>query len=177
MSYQRTKTPICLVAFALIGALAGLLAQPATAQNMERFQAGTLVCKGSGGWGAIFTSKKEFDCTFAKLDSNVRGTYKGVIERFGLDIGVTGDTALVWLVFGPEGKIGDNYSPGSLAGTYGGIGAEVSLGVGLGANALLGRGESSFALQPVSVQVQTGISVAAGVETLKLEYVGPLQDS
>jgi hypothetical protein len=97
-----------------------------------------------------------------------------VIEKFGLDLGVTGDTTLVWLDFVPENKIGGNYTPGSLAGTYGGIGAEVSLGIGFGANALIGQGDALFAFQPVSVQVQSGLSIAAGVETLKLEYLGPV---
>ncbi len=161
-------------ALSAIVAISGAVAVPAAAETGNRLQAGSLVCKGSGGWGAIISSKKEFECTFAKADGSVRGSYKGVIEKFGLDVGVTGDTTLAWLVFGPESKVGGEYSPGSLAGTYGGIGAEVSLGVGIGANALVGKGESSFALQPVSVQVQTGVSIAAGVETLKLEYIGPL---
>jgi hypothetical protein len=30
-----------------------------------------------------------------------------------------------------------------------------------------------MALQPLSVQAQTGVSVAAGVQTLVLKYVGP----
>lgn len=144
----------------------------ATAQAQSGLQAGTLVCKGDGGWGAIITSKKTFDCTFSSADRKTIGSYTGVIRKFGLDLGVTGDTTLTWLVFGPAAMVGENYVAGSLAGEYAGVGAEASLVVGLGANALVGGSEQSFALQPISVQVQTGLSVAAGVQTLRLEYVG-----
>jgi hypothetical protein len=137
-------------------------------------QAGTLACSGEGGWGAIITSKKAFRCAFTSSDGAVRGEYTGQIRKVGIDIGKTGQTALIWLVFGPESKIGDNYAPGSLEGSYAGVGADAAVGIGLGANALVGGGPNSFALQPVSVQVQTGLSIAAGVQTLNLQYVGPL---
>ncbi len=153
-------------------ALAALPAAPADAQT--RLQTGTLACSGEGGWGAIITSKKDFRCAFTSSDGAVREEYSGQIRKYGIDIGKTGQTALLWLVFGPEGKTGANYAPGSLAGGYGGAGADAALGMGLGANALIGGGPNSFALQPVSVQVQTGLSIAAGVQTLDLQYVGPL---
>lgn len=158
---------------AIFAALALTAAAPASAQA-DRLQLGSLVCEGEGGWGAIITSRREFTCTFGRADGSTRGSYTGVIERFGLDIGVTGDTTLVWVVFGPENMVEGEFTPGSLAGEYGGVGAEASVGVGIGANFLLGRGESSFALQPVSVQMQTGLGIAAGVQTLTLTYVGPI---
>lgn len=164
-----------LGAAAATAALFIAFGSPVAAQQMERLQLGSLVCEGDGGWGAIVTSRREFTCTFGRADGSTRGSYLGVIERFGLDIGVTGDTTLVWVVFGPEGQVEGEFTPGSLAGQYGGVGAEASVGVGIGANFLLGRGESSFALQPVSLQVQTGISIAAGVQTLTLTYVGPIE--
>lgn len=104
----------------------------------------------------------------------MRGEYAGTIRKFGLDVGRTGSTSIMWLVFGPSNKIGDDFLPGSLQGSYSGVGAEATVGMGLGANALVGGGPDSFALQPISVQVQTGLSVAAGVQILELRYVGPL---
>lgn len=160
------------LAMALAVAATGLSFNAAEAAS--RLQAGTLYCKGDGGWGAIITSKKTFKCTFSSSDQSVRGSYTATIRKFGLDLGVTGDTALAWLVFGPAEVVGANYIPGSLAGDYAGVGGEITLGVGLGANALLGGKGESFALQPISVQVQTGLSIAAGVQTLELKYVGPL---
>ena len=143
------------------------------AQAQSRIKAGTLVCKGEGGWGAIITSKKEFDCTYTSADGTPRGRYKGVIRKYGLDIGKTGSTTLGWLVLGAEGKVGGQWVPGSLAGKYRGVGAEVSVGVGFGANALVGADRDAFVLQPLSVQVQSGVGLAAGVESFSLRYVGP----
>ena len=159
---------------ALALATAAIVPAAANAQG-SGVQFGTLVCKGDGGWGAIITSKKDFNCTFASADGTVRGSYTGVIRKFGLDIGVTGDTTLTWVVIGPASMVGENYAQGSLAGNYAGVGVEASVGLGVGANALVGGSEEAFTLQPISVQVQTGVSVAAAVQTLTLEYVAPLQ--
>ncbi len=152
--------------------------QPAGAETENakvRLKAGTLACKGEGGWGAIVYSKKSFDCTFTTADGGTRSSYQGTITKFGIDIGVTGDTALLWVVFGPAKQVAENFQAGSLAGDYIGVGVEATAGAGLGANALVGGNESQFVLQPVSVQVQTGLSVAAAVQTFKLEYLGPVQ--
>jgi Protein of unknown function (DUF992) len=71
---------------------------------------------------------------------------------------------LVWQVFAPTNVIG----PGALAGGYGGVSAGAAVGVGLGANALAGGLNNSFALQPVSVEGQTGLNAFAGVAGLEL---------
>lgn len=160
---------------ALLGlAIAALAPAPVQAQTDTQLRAGVLVCAGGGGWGAIITSRKVFGCTFSGADGRVREHYQAVVRKFGLDLGVTGDTTLTWLVFGPANMVGPNYVQGSLDGAYGGVGADAAVGVGLGANALVGGGANSFALQPVSVQVQTGLSIAAGVQTLDLRYMGPV---
>ena len=187
MTNNETKTQIARPATAstglrakrlMAGAALGIAAAamtPTVVGAAADLQAGTLVCKGDGGWGAIITSKKNFNCTFASSDGVTRGMYTGVIRKFGLDIGVTGDTTLGWLVFGASEKVGENFAPGSLAGEYVGAGVEASVGVGVGANALVGGGDENFALQPFSIQVQTGLSIAAAVQTLTLVYVGPVQ--
>jgi hypothetical protein len=55
-----------------------------------------------------------------------------------------------------------------LAGTCVGVSAEETLGLGLGANVLLGGSENSIALQPLSVQGQAGVNLAVGVSRLEL---------
>jgi len=155
-----------LIAFGLTGG---------AAQAQDGAKAGTLTCLGEGGWGAIITSEKTFDCTYAGL-GGVKEAYRGTIRKFGLDIGKTEKSALAWVVLGPETFSGDDYLPGGLAGTYRGVGAEVTAGTGVGANLLFGEGDSLFSLQPVSVQMQTGLSIAAGVQTLTLDYVGPVAE-
>lgn len=157
--------------------LAALITTQMTSPSAAQagLQAGVLSCRGEGGWSAIITSKKRFRCVFASSDGSVRGRYNAVIRKFGLDIGITGQTALTWLVFGPAEVVGDNYIPGSIAGAYAGVGAEAAFGIGAGANVLVGGGPGSFTLQPVSIQVQTGLSIAAAVQTLELEYVGTVE--
>jgi hypothetical protein len=144
-----------------------------TASAKTRIQAGVLSCQGGDGWGAIITSKKTFECVFSNTRGERVGRYKAVIRKFGLDIGVTGKTALQWAVVGPAHKVGGHYVAGSLQGEYAGVGMQVTPGAGLGVNALVGGGKDSLALQPISVQSGTGVSIAAGVQTLVLTYVGP----
>ncbi len=173
-SKRLSRIFICtLTGIGLTGLAAGLTASQSVAQ--AGLQAGVLSCRGEGGWGAIITSKKRFRCAFSSSDGSVRGRYTAVITKFGLDIGVTGQTALTWLVFGPAEVVGENYVAGSISGTYAGVGADAAFGVGAGANVLVGGGPGSFTLQPVSIQVQTGLSIAAGVQTLDLQYEGPVE--
>ena len=69
------------------------------------------------------------------------------------------------MVFAP-GKV----KKGALAGTYAGGSAEATLGIGLGANVLLGGFKKSIALQPLSLQGQEGLNIAVGISSLKLRY-------
>ena len=71
-----------------------------------------------------------------------------------------------WLDLAP-GEIGS----GALAGYYGGASAEATAAVGWGANVLIGGSSQTIALQPLSLQAQTGIDVAAGIAGLNLDYL------
>ena len=51
---------------------------------------------------------------------------------------------------------------------YVGADASVAVGAGEGANALVGGFDRSFTLQPLSVEVQSGVALAAGVASLSL---------
>ena len=44
--------------------------------------------------------------------------------------------------------------------------------LGVGANALIGGFNKSVGLQPLSIQAQTGLNVAAGIADLELHYRG-----
>ena len=57
---------------------------------------------------------------------------------------------------------------GSLNGGYGGVSAEATVGLGVGANALVGGSNKSIILQPLSVTAQQGLNIAAGVASLQL---------
>jgi hypothetical protein len=89
-----------------------------------------------------------------------------MISRFGLDLGGTTGGVMVWSVFQPTSAL-----IGGLAGDYIGATAEATIAAGLGANALIGGSERGVALQPLSVQGQTGLNIAAGVAELHLDFV------
>jgi len=90
--------------------------------------------------------------------------FDGCGNRVGLDVGYTAGSSVGWLVFAPS----RNLARGALAGYYGGVSANAALGIGGGANVLVGGLNNSITLQPVSVQGQTGLNVAATVTNVEL---------
>lgn len=155
---RKLRVAAAAVAVAAVG-LAGWTA-PAAAQ--AGIKIGTLSCNAAGGWGFIFGSTRSVSCTY----SGVNGIeyYTGEISKFGVDIGYTRGGILVWTVFAPTAAM----VPGSLAGGYGGATASATIGVGIGANALIGGSGNHIVLQPLSVEANTGLNVAAGVAALTL---------
>jgi len=151
-------------ALAGIAALAVLVTLPLDAQAQNRIKVGTLSCQMSGGVGLVVTSRKDLLCRFMPSARGWRGeAYAGSITRFGLDLGATSGGSLVWAVYAPT-----NAGRYPLAGSYGGASAEATVGAGLGANALIGGSDRTITLQPLSLQGQEGISVAAGIAGLEL---------
>jgi hypothetical protein len=147
-----------LAALGLVGAVVATTL-PAQAGGIK---VGVLKCRIDGGAGWIIGSNKDVDCTFKGVGGR-REHYKGSLTRLGVDLGVTTDATLGWIVFAP-GKL----KKGSLKGGYSGIGAEATPGVGVGANVLIGGFRQSINLQPISVQGQLGLNVAAGIANLTL---------
>ncbi len=150
-----------LIAAALAATV--LLASAVPAFAADRVKVGTLSCNIAGGIGYLIGSEKDVSCTF-KPSKGKSEHYEGVIRKLGLDIGVTGDTRLVWVVFSAQGK---DVKKGSLSGTYIGGSGEATFGIGGGANWLIGGSRKGFALQPWSVQASTGVNLTwafAGLE-------------
>jgi Protein of unknown function (DUF992) len=58
-----------------------------------------------------------------------------------------------------------------LAGEYAGPTAQGTVGVGAGANVLIGGSSNQFTLQPVSVEGSVGLNAAAGVAAVSLRKV------
>jgi hypothetical protein len=155
------RKPLNAVAVLAIAA-AVALPIPASAQA-NRTKVGTLSCDISGGIGLIITSKKDLTCMFTPSQPGPREVYVGSITKFGLDLGATAGGEMVWAVYAPSTR-----KFGALAGNYGGATAEATVGAGLGANVLVGGSDRTVALQPISVQGQAGLNVAAGVAELRL---------
>jgi hypothetical protein len=151
------------IAATLVGALAAASAPSAEAASTG-VKVGVLNCTVAPGVGLILGSSKTVDCTFKGNDRVER--YHGSTGKLGLDIGVTNKSYLSWLVFAPSA-----IKRGALAGTYVGASAQATVFAGLGANVLVGGWNSSINLQPVSVQGQTGLNLAAGLASLNLKAV------
>jgi Protein of unknown function (DUF992) len=150
-----------IVAASLLAA--ACLATPATADGGIKI--GTLSCRVEGGAGFLIGSAKGVDCMFNPTGDRPSERYTGSIGKLGLDIGVTNNTVLGWIVIAPG-----RTKPGALKGSYTGIGAEATVGVGVGANALVGGFRQSINLWPVSVQAQTGLNASLAVTSLTLRY-------
>lgn len=149
----------------LAAAAAALLAAPAVAQE-DRVEVGLLECVIEGGTGFVVGSSKDLRCTFDGVEEGRPiETYFGQVNKFGLDIGTTGTQVMQWAVFAPTS---DPFGPGALAGDYVGATAEASVGVGGGANVLIGGSNQTITLQPISVQAQTGLNLAVGVTEFEL---------
>ena len=155
MTRKKLSAVIALAAFAIAGA-----AQSAQAA----VKIGTLTCVGGEGIGLILGSKKWYSCDFAPAGNGEPDHYEASVTKLGLDIGVTGRTTMVWAVLAAT-KARRHHE---LAGNYGGVSADASLGLGAGAKVLVGGSMRSLTLQPLSVQGQTGVNLALGVAGMKL---------
>jgi hypothetical protein len=153
-----------LLASAAVAAAAISLAGTANA-GPAGIRVGTLSCHVSSGWGYILGSSRRVNCDFEPSGIPEGEHYVGHMSKIGMDIGYTGGGRMVWAVFAPSSDI----DPGTLQGTYTGATASATVGVGLGAHALIGGFDKSIALQPLSVEGNSGLNVAAGVGQLSLQ--------
>ncbi|HEY2526188.1 MAG TPA: DUF992 domain-containing protein [Candidatus Binataceae bacterium] len=167
-SEERLKmksTTRCLPSAAALILTISLCALPARAQEHKMtVRAGYLTCHVASGWGFVFGSSREVNCAYTR-DKNYTEYYHGSITKFGADIGYLSSAVILWAVVAPTTNLGE----GALAGHYGGATASVALGVGAGANVLIGGFKKSIALQPISIEGENGLNVAAGIAELNLK--------
>jgi Protein of unknown function (DUF992) len=138
-------------------------ALPAFAQA-QPVRVGGLTCDTSARVGLLLGSRQNLRCVFRSNATGRQYAYTGTITRVGLDVGITGGGRLFWGVFAPTSHVGQ----GTLRGNYVGASGNASLGVGLGANVLIGGSNRTISLQPLSVEGQIGVNLAAGVARLTL---------
>ncbi len=155
-----------VAAVAAIGVYSGILS---TAYAQERrVEIGTLTCAVEGGSGFIFGGTKKLECVYNPLGSRPKEYYNGTISKYGIDFGVTKKTVFVWAVLAGSTDL----PQGAFNGKYTGVGAKASVGAGVGLKLLVGGSDDTIALQPVSVQAQTGVNIALTVERLTLKSSG-----
>ena len=153
---RRSFATAWLAAAMLTASFAGVHAQ-------DRVRVGVLECRGGASIGFIVGSVTNLGCVL-RADGMPEDRYIATIRKVGVDIGITEESALAWVVYSPVAHLG----PGDLSGNYAGAQGSASLGVDVGGNVLIGGSANSIALQPLSVQGQVGVNVAAGLESLEL---------
>ena len=157
-----------LLAAAAAGlAIASLPLINTPAQAAVGVRAGVLTCNVASGAGFVFGSDHAVSCTFFGTGGRVEH-YSGNISKFGVDIGYTHGGVLMWAVLAPT----DNPPPHALTGEYGGVTAGASVGVGGNVNLLIGGSNHEISLQPLSVEGEKGLNVAAGIAEITLRPMG-----
>jgi hypothetical protein len=153
-----------LIATFILATLAG----PAGAQAPGAWtQVGTLTCRLNPSIGFIIAGHQSMECSYAPSGPNPPQAYQGAINSVGLDLGITAGGVLAWTVLAPTQGI----AAGALAGEYVGASGDIGLGLGAGANVLIGGSGRTFALQPLSLEGSVAINIALGVSMLTLRPV------
>jgi hypothetical protein len=158
------RTTLNSLATACAALALALAMVPAMAQQAGRPRVGTLTCNISPGVGMIVAGQRQLSCIYASARGRAREAYEGTVSTLGLDIGATSGGRLTWAVFAPT-----TLRRAALAGTYTGATAGGTVGAGAGANVLVGGSDRTVVMQPLSVQAQTGVNIAAGVSTMELQ--------
>lgn len=136
---------------------------PAVASSDPGVKAGILECSIASGWGMVLASSRSAECVYTPA-KGASERYTGSVSKFGVDIGYLSSATILWAVFAPSADV----APGALDGTYFGATVGATAVYGAGANVLIGGGSNSIALQPVSVEGNSGFNLAAGVGTISL---------
>jgi hypothetical protein len=139
-----------------------LVASASSAMAQDRVEIGVLECRGSTT-SFIVGSVTDLGCTFRPGGGGAE-PYRATLRRAGVDLGFNQQIVVAWAVWAPS-RGTPRYD---LSGNYGGAAASATVGVGVGANALIGGSGNTIALQPLSGQAQTGLSIAAGIAGLEL---------
>ncbi|MBS0384499.1 MAG: DUF992 domain-containing protein [Proteobacteria bacterium] len=145
----------------MIASVFALTPQTQAAQSGVRI--GVLTCHVRGAWGHLVASSRRMNCVYEPYHRRAE-RYIGTLSRYGVDVGRTNNGTLVWAVVAPTSNVGRT----ALEGSYGGLAANATIGVGAGANVLVGGLDRSIALQPLSVEGNSGLALAAGVGVMRL---------
>jgi hypothetical protein len=152
-----------MIRFSTVALATVLVASASSALAQDRVEVGVLECSGSTT-SFVVGSVTNMGCVFKPSGGGPARPYNATLRRAGVDLGFNQQIVVAWAVWAPS-----RGSPSfDLSGNYGGAAASATVGVGLGANALIGGSGNTIALQPLSGQAQTGLSVAAGVAGLEL---------
>ena len=152
-----------MIRLTTIALATAFVASASSAMAQARVEVGVLECRGSTT-SFIVGSVTDLACSFRPAGGGPAEPYRATLRRAGVDLGFNQQIVVAWAVWAPS----SGPQRQDLTGNYGGGAASATVGVGVGANALVGGSGNTIALQPVSGQAQTGLSVAAGIAGLEL---------
>jgi len=152
-----------LLAVTVAGLALGTVSFGTPARAAVTMKDGVLTCHVDSGYGFVFGSSRGLNCTYSG-NGHVEH-YSGDISKFGVDIGYLQSGVIVWAVLAPT----TDFAAGALAGSYGGVTAGASVVVGANANVLIGGSTHEFSLQPLSIEGDKGLNVAAGIASISLK--------
>ncbi|MGA9436530.1 MAG: DUF992 domain-containing protein [Roseobacter sp.] len=143
---------------------AGLTISPASAQSPVKL--GQMDCMVTDSDKTLLETHIVLDCSYIDANGNNAGTYKGAIDRAGLDIGNMATEQFTWIV----STLGDP-ADAKIAGTYLGAATGASAGSGAGVNYLTGGFDGKISLQPLSAETKSGFGMSLAGQKLELEKV------
>ena len=149
--------------FALIAAFSLVFGSLGIA-SAEPNRVGGLTCEPSPRVGLVIVSRQIIRCVFRSSDPARHLVYSGSIRGLDFDIGAARGGTLRWVVFAPNRRI----SRRALRGNYEAADGGSVSSLGLGANVLMGGTLRTIYLQPLTVEGQIGINLAAGVSNLSI---------
>jgi len=156
-----------LIAAGCVAAVATLVV-PAAATAGEGIKVGILHCKKVPGKGInlLIHSVSVVDCELVSPEGRER--YRGEAGvGLGIDLDWTEDRTISYTVLAGAKDV--TVGSHALVGKYYGARGSATVGVGVGAQVLVGGGSKNISLQPLAVETATGLGVAGGLGYLYLE--------
>lgn len=164
------KTMSAVFGGVLLGATATLPVLPGQvlAESEGGVEIGILTCKKIPGTHEYYVvhSTVGVDCIFSHPEGEEHYSGRAGIG-LGLDLNWKHTEDMAYSVIGGSADV--RPSAYSLSGRYIGGRASATVGVGGGVAVLIGGGGQSFSLQPLALEVNSGLGAAAGVGYLSLE--------
>ena len=165
---KRFNAPAAAAALAAAAAIT--VASVPAALGAGGVETGILTCQNVKGTGRtlIIHSTTDVRCVFKSTDGKIVQNYKGESGiGLGVDLNWNPKDKIAYTVVTAAGDISpDSYF---LTGKYAGGKANVTLGIGAGAQALIGGLNDSVGLQPLGLEGSQGFRLAGGLAYLYLE--------
>ncbi len=164
---MKKKSVFSLASIALAGAAVVAVPAAQAAKTSAGAKIGVLNCDTvpNSGFTLLIHSTVGVKCVF-KSSQGIVEHYKGETGvGLGIDLHLDRETHTAYTVLAADFKKGEY----QMAGKYVGAGGSASLGVGVGAHALIGGNDKSITLNPIAISGQKGIGVEGGLTYLYLE--------